>query len=183
MLGLSGNSWESNPFRMLPREFAGKLRVCPGIGGAFLPRRTADFAADRLKIRADGRKRRQTACKPGSVHPLPGWMTIPLGRPLRGASRDRPGQRSGNGSAGCPACHPYLVLLPVGLAMPGPLPAPRCALAAPFHPCLAKLAIGGLFSVALSLGSPPPGVTRHRVSVEPGLSSPGLAPRRGHPAV
>ena len=27
-------------------------------------------------------------------------------------------------------------------------------------------------SVALSLGSPPPGVTRHRASVEPGLSSP-----------
>ena len=31
---------------------------------------------------------------------------------------------------------------------------------------------GGLLSVALSLGSPPPGVTRHRVSMEPGLSSP-----------
>jgi len=31
---------------------------------------------------------------------------------------------------------------------------------------------GGLLSVALSLGSPPPGVTRHRASVEPGLSSP-----------
>lgn len=30
---------------------------------------------------------------------------------------------------------------------------------------------GGLLSVALSLGLPPPGVTRHRVSVEPGLSS------------
>ena len=33
--------------------------------------------------------------------------------------------------------------------------------------------VGGLFSVALSLGAPPPGVTRHRVSVEPGLSSTG----------
>ena len=32
---------------------------------------------------------------------------------------------------------------------------------------------GRLLSVALSLGSPPPGITRHRVSVEPGLSSPG----------
>src|SRR5262249_53132802 len=40
---------------------------------------------------------------------------------------------------------------------------------------------GGLFSVALSLGSPPPAVSRHRVSVEPGLSSP-LA-ERSHPAV
>ena len=31
---------------------------------------------------------------------------------------------------------------------------------------------GGLLSVALSLGSPPPDVIRHRISVEPGLSSP-----------
>ena len=34
---------------------------------------------------------------------------------------------------------------------------------------------GGLFSVALSLGSPPPGVTRHPDPVEPGLSSPRAA--------
>ena len=33
---------------------------------------------------------------------------------------------------------------------------------------------GGLLSVALSLGLPPPGVTRHRVPVEPGLSSPAI---------
>ena len=76
-----------------------------------------------------------------------------------------------------PICRPYSVLLPVGFAVPPPLPAARCALAAPFHPCLflAPLAgssdIGGLLSVALSLGSPPPGVTRHRRSAEPGLSS------------
>ena len=31
--------------------------------------------------------------------------------------------------------------------------------------------LGGLFSVALSLRSPWPGVTRHRSSLEPGLSS------------
>ena len=30
---------------------------------------------------------------------------------------------------------------------------------------------GGLFSVALSLGSRPPDVIRHRMSMEPGLSS------------
>ena len=30
---------------------------------------------------------------------------------------------------------------------------------------------GGFFSVALSLGSPPPGIIRHRSSLEPGLSS------------
>jgi len=31
---------------------------------------------------------------------------------------------------------------------------------------------GGSFSVALSLGLPPPDVIRHRMSMEPGLSSP-----------
>ena len=39
----------------------------------------------------------------------------------------------------------------------------------PAHPFSAS---GGLFSVALSLGLPPPGVTRHPDPVEPGLSSP-----------
>ncbi len=44
---------------------------------------------------------------------------------------------------------------------------------------------GGLLSVALSLGSPPPDVIWHRVSVEPGLSSPScVATRKGdHPAI
>ena len=37
---------------------------------------------------------------------------------------------------------------------------------------------GGLLSVALSLGSPPAAVSRHRISMEPGLSSPfGAATR------
>jgi hypothetical protein len=71
---------------------------------------------------------------------------------------------------------PYLVLLPVGFTVPPTLPPARCALAAPFHPCPQArpkpAPAGGLLSVALSLGSPPPGVTRHRVPVEPGLSSP-----------
>ena len=39
--------------------------------------------------------------------------------------------------------------------------------------CLAAPCTGGLFSVALSLGSPPPEVIRHRIPVEPGLSSAG----------
>src|SRR5262249_34938617 len=34
---------------------------------------------------------------------------------------------------------------------------------------------GGVFSVALSLGSPPPAVSRHRLPVEPGLSSAACA--------
>jgi len=66
-------------------------------------------------------------------------------------------------------CRPYSVLLPAGLAMPLALPPERCALTAPFHPY--RMKCGGLLSVALSLGSPPPDVIRRRVSVEPGLSS------------
>ena len=68
------------------------------------------------------------------------------------------------------AGHPYSVLLPVGFTLPPLSPGARCALTAPFHPCLRSRA-GGLFSVALSLGSPPPAVSRHRIPVEPGLSS------------
>src|SRR5688572_21601779 len=69
---------------------------------------------------------------------------------------------------------PYSVLLPVGFAVPSLLPEPRCALTAPFHPYLPdpKASAGGLLSVALSLGLPPPEVIRHRDSKEPGLSSP-----------
>src|SRR5438552_18603894 len=63
---------------------------------------------------------------------------------------------------------PYSVLLPVGFAVPPALPPARCALTAPFHPCLSPspspqagegwvAEAGGLFSVALSLGLAPAG--------------------------
>jgi len=82
-------------------------------------------------------------------------------------------------------CHPYLVLLPVGLAMPLSLPNARCALTAPFQPCRTFAVLGGVISVALSLKLPPPDVIRHRVFVEPGLSSPGAGRKTdakgGHP--
>jgi len=42
-------------------------------------------------------------------------------------------------AANVPLCHPYSVLLPVWFAMPVPLPDPRCALTAPFHPYSPKL--------------------------------------------
>ncbi len=47
-----------------------------------------------------------------------------------------------------------------GLPCRGLLPAARCALTAPFHPYRQrKRCLGGLLSVALSVGSHPPGVT------------------------
>ena len=62
------------------------------------------------------------------------------------------------------------------------LPVTRCALTAPFHPYhrggigRPTRRNGGLFSVALSVGLPRPGVTRHRFFWESGLSS-TLLPR------
>ncbi len=111
----------------------------------------------------------------------PGVTAIPLGRPSPGASSNQPerqGQRMRPRSSPKAQAHrSYSVLLPAGLAVPPTLPPARCALAAPFHtypqakrPC-GPLAGGGLLSVALSLGSPPPDVIRRRIRVEPGLSS------------
>jgi hypothetical protein len=53
-----------------------------------------------------------------------------LVRPTRAAAR-----RSARHSREGDACCSYLVLLPVGFSLPPPLPAARCALTAPFHPC------------------------------------------------
>ena len=120
----------------------------------------------------------QTACKPGSVRTRKCGTTIPLGRVLRRASRDQPGRRSGNAPAPCgtavpirscsrwglpcrPCCQGRGALLPHRFALARGLPCGACA--------------GGVFSVALSLGSPPPAVSRHRIPVEPGLSSAACA--------
>jgi hypothetical protein len=66
-------------------------------------------------------------------------MAIPLGRSLPSASCDPPERRRGGppGISGFvrEACRSYSVLLPVGFSLPPPLPAARCALTAPFHPC------------------------------------------------
>src|SRR5437870_4428166 len=79
----------------------------------------------------------QTVCKPGSVPPESGdghssgtFVAERLARPTRAAARKaRPAARHAE-----TACRSYLVLLPVGFALPPPLPAARCALTAPFHP-------------------------------------------------
>jgi hypothetical protein len=114
-------------------------------------------------------------------------MTIHLERLSPGASCNQPGRQTGNSPEAEASRHPYSVLLLVGFTVPLPLPVARCALTAPFHPghAVPEDKAGGLFSVALSLGLPPPGITRHRISAEPGLSSiatlSGLG-NSGHPA-
>jgi hypothetical protein len=128
----------------------------------------------------------QPVYKPGSGWHAGFWpacvTAIPLGRRLPGASSNQPGRpdldtipKSSRDETRKASHRPYSVLLPVGFAVPPALPQARCALTAPFHPYRpppARGGAGGLFSVALSLGSHPPDVIRHRLSTEPGLSSP-----------
>ena len=122
----------------------------------------------------------QTACKPGSVPACAGDghssgtpVTGRLARPTRAAARKPAWSSQSCDRVGLPSL--------LGLAPGGVYPATPVAGGAVRSyrtlsplPAFAPegLRAGGLLSVALSLGSPPPGVTRHRVSVEPGLSSP-----------
>ena len=82
-----------------------------------------------------------------SMRVAPHWMTIHLERPLPDASRNLPGRRGRKRPwrPKPPRC-PYSVLLPVGFALPPPLPGARCALAAPFHPCARPLEPGPRYS-------------------------------------
>ncbi len=97
---------------------------------------------------------------------------IHLGRTSPCASSDLPGDTRGPRGAAQGRSSPYLVLLRVGFTLPPALPSARCALTAPFHPYRSAAADrGGIFSVALAVGSRPPGVTWH-----PALWSPDFPP-------
>ena len=79
----------------------------------------------------------QRACKPGSVHRASkkrDCAAIPLGDGLPRPSSNQPGRRAGTRLM----WRPYSVLHPVGFTVPMLLPAPRCALAAPFRPYRAE---------------------------------------------
>ncbi len=182
-------------FLILKEKFASSFDV----NSASVP--AAVIAADTVLSRIESHRarrgnsreceeeRRQRTCKPGSV-PKPKDLgdDHSSGAPVAGrlgATDPDDGAKTSPGhvipwfpmTEDWPG-RPYLVLLPVGFTMPPLLPGARCALTAPFHPCPSACRAeawkraGGLLSVALSLGSPPPDVIRHRVSVEPGLSSP-----------
>src|SRR4051794_23414561 len=119
----------------------------------------------------------------GDGHSSGTFVAERLARPTRAAARKARPAAPAKANA---ACRSYLVLLPVGFSLPPPSPAARCALTAPFHPCRPPGVpgqTGGVLFVALSLGAPPPGVSRHRTSLEPGLSSPRPKAESGHPAV
>jgi len=111
-------------------------------------------------------------------------MAIPLGPTLlRHLGATHPNSLAWK-SASC-AGKPANALFLFGLAPGGVYRASLVAkVAVGSYPTLSPLPdkSGGLLSVALSLGSPPPGVTRHRISLEPGLSSPIPKNKSGHPA-
>ena len=70
-------------------------------------------------------------------------MAIPLGRPLRAASSNQPGQRSGDESRllsrETPCVAPIRFCSRWGLPCRSCCRGARCALTAPFHPCLAAV--------------------------------------------
>ena len=126
--------------------------------------------ASNQKCESDKKKKKEPADKPGSVvgnHSSGTAVTGSLKRP----TRKRRGQRH---------CLPIWSCSRWGLPSRSVLPPARCALTAPFHPYLAGLATrpGGILSVALSVGSRPPGITWHLA-----LWSPDFPPRRKDGAI
>ena len=110
-------------------------------------------------------------------------MAIHLGPPLPMASCSLPGERGRSLPPDRSPTFPLSDLAPGGACHASPVT--RAAVGS--YPTVSPLprpggpGHGSLFSVALSLGLPPPGVTRHRHSVEPGLSSPRKVQPSGHP--
>ncbi len=120
----------------------------------------------------------QSAYKPGFVWPLPSQqrdnhssgteLTHCLLQPTRMTSLEKAGAEAPH--------HPYLVLLPMGFTLPSLLPNNAVGSYPTISPLpnilpQSDVVSGGIISAALSLGSPPPDVIRHRFSMEPGLSS------------
>ena len=99
---------------------------------------------------------------------------IPLGYASPRTSSDLPGSSCGHTQRS-----PIRSCSGWGLPCRRVLPPARCALTAPFHPCL-PLPAGGLFSVALSVGSRLPGVTWHPAQRSPDFP-PGLLPATARP--
>jgi hypothetical protein len=112
----------------------------------------------RPPLDCDGRRRSERTNKPSSVSALAcGGGSFLWGRRCRRPRAAYPGLGRGG-----PPLVPYLALLRVGFAVRPLSPGARCALTAPFHPCLCRSRGHRRFlSVALSVASRRPGVTRH----------------------
>jgi hypothetical protein len=122
-----------------------------------------EVLATRRRTRSSTRKR-----EPAVSRVLSGAI-IHLGQPSPTASSNLPGSPLGTGGADESAYSPIWSCSRRGLPCRGVLPPARCALTAPFHPCRRALRarFGGIFSVALSMDSRPPGVTWRLVRGSP----------------
>ena len=99
-------------------------------------------------------------------------MAIHLGRRLRGTSCNQPGQLVWRCDWGFRPAPPLFGLAPGGVCRAAFVAKDAVRSYRTLSPLPRTEVQGGLLSVALSLGSPPPEVIRHRISMEPGLSSP-----------
>ena len=126
----------------------------------------------------------QSACKPGSVWRRASATAIHLVCPLPDTSSNQPGRRPENRPCANArrsanrARPPLFGLAPGGVYLAATVTRRAVRSYRTLSPLLprrpiAETRFGGLLSVALSLGSPPAAVSRHRVSMEPGLSSTG----------
>jgi hypothetical protein len=105
---------------------------------------------------------------------------IHLGRTSPCASSNLPGSPRGPRVAGEPACFPIWSCSEWGLPCREPLPAARCALTAPFHPCrrCPEAALGRYVFCGTFRRLAPPRRYLALCPVEPGLSSPAMKPER-----
>jgi hypothetical protein len=167
-------TWSTTlPFAAGRARRAGGHRATDNPGTASLPRSAQPEAGAtpprrgrHAGRRVPGKGRRQPVCKPGSVR-----GENPAGRPfIWGVRRRTPRATYPGGVAAGNGPPPLCGLAPGGVCRAGDVAAPAVG----SYPTVSPTPVmtGSLISVALSLGSPPPGVTRRRVSVEPGLSSP-----------
>ncbi len=106
-------------------------------------------------------------------------MTIHLGHMSPCASSDLPGDRADHTRPCGPS--PYLVLLRAGFTLPPLLPGARCALTAPFHPCLFRKEHRRSVLCGTFRGLAPPRRYLAPCPMEPGLSSTS-GTRGDHPA-
>ncbi len=165
-----------------PRQRESPLK--PRRVGANLPGESLRFRHARSTFVQNTGTVIQTVCKPGSVRTLAG-----AGRPFIWDGCCHPPLATNPGGKPEIALRPWLPTAPaapIRSCSRWGLPCPFCyqkggaLLPHPFT--LTQASLGGLLSVALSLGSPPPAVSRHRISVEPGLSSGGFPPATVRPS-
>ena len=134
------------------------------------PKRSPKLAKTARQKATTSQKEKRKEVRSRPISRVLSKTAIPLGLASPQGSSNLPGNDAGR------------VIVPLFGLAPGGVcratrrwPRARCALTAPFHPYHARLAtpFGGLFSVALSVGSHRPGVTWHLA-----LWSPDFPPRR-----